>query len=207
MNIIKWIKRHLRLERVLFADLDGTIIVTKSGKTFPENCDDWQFKKDIIEAIEYYNPTHLHIVSNQGGIEKGFVDKDAFFWKMNKIQEQLAKALPKTRVTYDYCTSNDPNDDRRKPNCGMIDFYCTDAYNNTDCDKRNCLMIGDASGKQGQFSDSDKKCAENAQIKYMDVDDFIQEQLERKDPCLMCKRLNLPCHAGEYEYESMLPCN
>lgn len=207
MNIIKWIKRHLRLERVLFADLDGTIIVTKSGKTFPENCDDWQFKKDIIEAIEYYNPTHLHIVSNQGGIEKGFVDKDAFFWKMNKIQEQLAKALPKTRVTYDYCTSNDPNDDRRKPNCGMIDFYCTDAYNNTDCLKRNCLMIGDASGKQGQFSDSDKKCAENAQIKYVDVDDFIQEQMELKHPCLMCKRLNLPCHAGESNYASMLPCN
>lgn len=183
-SIIKWIKRHLRLERVLFADLDGTIIVTKSGKTFPENCDDWQFKKDIIEAIEYYNPTHLHIVSNQGGIEKGFVDKDAFFWKMNKIQEQLAKALPKVRVTYDYCTSNDPNDTRRKPNCGMIDFYCIDAYNNTDCLKRNCLMIGDASGKQGQFSDCDKKCAENAQIKYVDVDDFIQEQMELKHPCL-----------------------
>ena len=89
MGIIKWIKKYFRTERVLFADLDGTIIVTKSGKTFPETCDDWKFKKFIIAAIEEYNPTHLHIVSNQGGIEKGFVDKDAFFWKMDKIQKEM----------------------------------------------------------------------------------------------------------------------
>ena len=36
------------------------------------------------------------------------------------------------------------------------------------------LMIGDASGKEGQFSDSDKKCAENAGFDYLDVDDFIK---------------------------------
>jgi hypothetical protein len=35
-------------------------------------------------------------------------------------------------------------------------------------------MIGDASGKEGQFSDSDKRCAENARFRYMDVDDFVQ---------------------------------
>lgn len=35
------------------------------------------------------------------------------------------------------------------------------------------LMIGDASGKDGQFSDSDKKTAENFCIDYMDVEDFI----------------------------------
>ncbi|MBQ0073639.1 MAG: HAD-IIIA family hydrolase [Prevotella sp.] len=200
MKIIKWIKKHLRLERVLFADLDGTIIVTKSGKTFPENCDDWQFKKYIIEAIKEYNPTHLHIVSNQGGIEKGFVDEREFIRKMLTIREELKRLLPKTRITYDFCSSNDPKHPYRKPNDGMIDFYCTDTYNNTDCDKRNCLMIGDTSGKPGQFSDSDKKCAENAGIKYMDVEDFIVEFV----PCAICDKLNLPCRAGE-DYP-MLPC-
>ena len=34
-------------------------------------------------------------------------------------------------------------------------------------------MIGDASGKEGQFSDSDKKTAENFGIDYVDVDDFV----------------------------------
>ena len=36
-------------------------------------------------------------------------------------------------------------------------------------------MIGDASGKEGQFSDSDKRSAENFGIDYMDVEDFIEE--------------------------------
>lgn len=40
--------------------------------------------------------------------------------------------------------------------------------------KDDCLMIGDASGKEGQFSDSDKKTAENFGIDYMDVEDFAK---------------------------------
>lgn len=34
-------------------------------------------------------------------------------------------------------------------------------------------MVGDASGLPGQFSDSDKVCAERAGIDYMDVNEFI----------------------------------
>lgn len=35
-------------------------------------------------------------------------------------------------------------------------------------------MIGDASGKEGQFSDSDKRCAENFGVDYLDVNDFVK---------------------------------
>lgn len=35
-------------------------------------------------------------------------------------------------------------------------------------------MIGDASGKEGQFSNTDKKTAENFGIDYLDVDDFVR---------------------------------
>ena len=34
------------------------------------------------------------------------------------------------------------------------------------------------SGKEGQFSDSDKKTAENFDIDYMDVEDFINISFE-----------------------------
>lgn len=37
----------------------------------------------------------------------------------------------------------------------------------------NYIMIGDASGKEGDFSDSDKKCAENFGIDYIDHKDFL----------------------------------
>ena len=43
------------------------------------------------------------------------------------------------------------------------------------------LMIGDASGKEGQFSDSDKKTAENFGIDYMDVEDFINKMNNERD--------------------------
>lgn len=34
--------------------------------------------------------------------------------------------------------------------------------------------VGDASGKEGQFSDIDKKTAENFGIDYLDVEDFVK---------------------------------
>lgn len=37
--------------------------------------------------------------------------------------------------------------------------------------EEECIMIGDASGKPG---DSDRKCAENFGIDYIDVRDFLE---------------------------------
>lgn len=174
-KLLKLIKNHLRPKKILFADLDGTIIVTRSGEIFPKDYNDWQFKKDIINAIKEYNPTHLHIISNQGGIEKGFVDKTEFEIKMKNIKWELHSCLPNIIISYDYCISNDPTNYYRKPHCGMIKSYYSINYNTTNCNKYKTLMIGDASGLSGQFSDSDKKCAENANIEYMDVDAFINK--------------------------------
>lgn len=40
------------------------------------------------------------------------------------------------------------------------------------------LMVGSASGLPGQFSDSDKVCAENAGVDYMDVIQFLGKDLD-----------------------------
>ena len=73
-----------------------------------------------------------------------------------------------------YCTTNNKSDPCRKPNVGMLN-YLTELHVGYDFDyiKSVSLMIGDASGKEGQFSDSDKKTAENFGIDYMDVEDFV----------------------------------
>lgn len=52
----------------------------------------------------------------------------------------------------------------------LMEQYVGDDVNHI---KSVSVMIGDASGKEGQFSDSDKKCAENFGIDYLDVNDFI----------------------------------
>ena len=78
-----------------------------------------------------------------------------------------------------YCGSNNKSDLYRKPNVGMLESLL-EKYVGDDFDylKSVSLMIGDASGKEGQFSDSDKKTAENFGIDYMDVDDFVKTNLE-----------------------------
>ena len=44
--------------------------------------------------------------------------------------------------------------------------------------KNEQLMVGDASGFEGQFSDSDKKFAENVGMDYLDVNEFINLMLK-----------------------------
>lgn len=58
----------------------------------------------------------------------------------------------------------------------MLEMYSNNEFNNEL--KNELLMIGDASGKEGQFSDSDKKCAENFGIDYLDVEDFVNTNWE-----------------------------
>lgn len=65
-----------------------------------------------------------------------------------------------------YCPSN-AEICMRKPNTGMLESY-------SSWKKSELIMIGDASGKEGDFSDSDKKCAENFGIEYIDVEDFLK---------------------------------
>ena len=64
--------------KVLFADLDGTLIKTRSGKDFPVDKDDWTIPSYVIRSIRKYAPDYLLIVTNQGGIGYGIVKEDDF---------------------------------------------------------------------------------------------------------------------------------
>jgi DNA 3'-phosphatase len=178
-------------QKVLLCDLDGTLIVTKSGKTFPEDENDWKFKDHIKEAIQEYNPKYIFIISNQGGIEKGFVDEGKFIKKIQAIRDEM-ETWGDYIIAWTYCTSNDPNNEFRKPNIGMVDSFRHEYAMGYDFENRRALMIGDASGLSGQFSDSDLQCAKNAGIRYCDVDHFIEAMC----PCTGC--MPGQCCAGEY---------
>jgi len=65
-------------KKVLFADLDGTLITTISERTFPLGIWDMKFRFNTLDAIKNYGFECLYIVTNQGGIEKGFVDERHF---------------------------------------------------------------------------------------------------------------------------------
>ena len=163
---------------IIFSDLDGTLINTISGETFPKGIWDMQIRFEVLDKIKEVKPEYLLIVSNQGGIESGFVDALNFRAKLEYIARVISEYCDCKCYCF-YCDTNDKSDPYRKPNTGMLE-YLTERYVGDDFDyiKSVSLMIGDASGKEGQFSDSDKKTAENFGIDYMDVDDFVKTNLE-----------------------------
>lgn len=163
----------LKNKKVIFCDLDGTLIDTISGETFPKGIWDMRIKFDVLDAIKKLSPQYVFIVSNQGGIERGFVDEFDFKYKFGYIACVIREYCI-CECYGMYCGTNDKTDIDRKPNTGMLETLLK-AYveDNFDDIKQKSLMIGDASGKEGQFSDSDKKTAENFGIDYIDVNDFI----------------------------------
>ena len=158
---------------VIFSDLDGTLINTISGETFPKGIWDMKIRFDVLYKIKEIKPEYLFIVSNQGGIESGFVDVYNFRAKTEYIRRAISEYCD-CKCYGTYCSSNDKLNPHCKPNTGMLEKLMEN-YVGDDFDyiKQISLMIGDASGKEGQFSDSDKKTAENFGIDYMDIEDFI----------------------------------
>lgn len=167
-------KNNMKKYEIIFADLDGTLIDTISGETFPKGIWDMRIKFDVLDKIKELNPQYILIVSNQGGIESGFVDEHNFRSKYEYITRAI-KEYCGCECYSMYCKTNDKTDLYRKPNVEML-YNLSDSYVGDDFDdiKSKSLMIGDASGKEGQFSDSDKRCAENFGIDYLDVNDFVK---------------------------------
>ena len=160
-------------KNVLFFDLDGTIINTISGKTFPAGVWDMEIDLRVLSTLDKLKPEYIFIVSNQGGIEKGFVNRKSFAAKFEYVKQAIFDYLGDTNIIVDgmYCTNDDKDNEYRKPNTAMLETLLRKySILNT---KETMLMIGDASGKPGDFSDSDKKTAENFGIDYLDVEDFI----------------------------------
>ena len=178
---------ELEYKRILFADLDGTLIETASGKTFAEDVTDFRIRKGVLDKIKCMEKLcYLVIVTNQGGIPQ-YVSKKDFEAKLFGISQFIQAYLRKSsalvqedsdiEVHWAYCSSVDKEHPCRKPNPGMLQDFMDGELRFAAKwmkDKAIMLMIGDASGKEGQFSDSDKKCAENFGIDYMDVDDFLK---------------------------------
>lgn len=60
-------------KKIIFIDMDGTLIDTASGKTFPEGIWDMKLKMEVFKQLKKISPKAVIIVTNQGGIEMGYL--------------------------------------------------------------------------------------------------------------------------------------
>jgi HAD superfamily hydrolase (TIGR01662 family) len=155
---------------LLLIDLDHTIIRPASGKTFPINDNDWEF---IPGVLNYLRDKHregysIAIVSNQGGIKKGFTTAEQFETKANEIVKQIKKHLGITitntsDISYHYCGAIDSKSFHRKPNCGMAYDALREHHIPT---LKNVIMVGDL--------ETDKQFAENLGIDFQWISDVLK---------------------------------
>lgn len=149
------------MNRALFLDLDGTLIETKSGETFPKDINDWKFKEGILPTVKKYRDRGFNvcIVTNQAGIERGYITKEQLEQKLDTIERELEQYLG-GGVNHAYCGNT--RSYFRKPYPGMA-YQLAIAL---ELSLRDSVMVGDM--------DSDAKFAKNAYIgTYYDVNHFI----------------------------------
>lgn len=174
-------------KKIVFIDLDSTLIETKTGHPFPKDILDFIPKQKTWDALSDWAQARqnmgvgccVFIISNQGGIETNSTSKEEYVaikiaFISYALKEHLERYGKNTSVVvdYEYCPSCKKDNPDRKPNTGMIDKLFIKYPPLNEIQKSEMVMIGDASGKPGDFSDSDLQCAKNYSIDYIDVDDL-----------------------------------
>lgn len=129
----------IKNKRILLFDFDGTLIETASGNTFATDLTDMRIKMDVVnKALDLMQENGVKvfaIVSNQGGVEAGFVsgaDIEAKIEYVLRSVHDLAVKRGIRGVLYEkrLCYSNDEQNPMRKPNTGMTDQFA--GYNILD---------------------------------------------------------------------------
>lgn len=158
------LKRSFMGKLVLF-DVDGTLIVSKSGRRWATDADDWIWSSPYVLSMlnKYHtNDWTVALITNQSE------------WTTNSgIQEKLQSILNAIEETYGwrpYClvataTKKEKDTVYRKSARGLFDILLTMLKVSRD-DITSLQMYGDASGKADKnpayrWSDSDRMFAKN----------------------------------------------
>lgn len=133
------------MQKVIFIDRDGVINKDPGGWTkynYVTNWDEFFFIDGSIEALKRLKDAGYKIclISNQGGISKGYFTQEA----LDKLSEKMLAEIEKGGGKIDrlcYCPHHDrDNCECRKPKTGLIE----QAIRKTDVDLKNTFIIGDS---------------------------------------------------------------
>lgn len=157
MPIIKKLNNYRFRQKMAIFDYDWTLVKPKSNGTFSKDENDWRWLTENVSKVikEYYEKGYsINIISNQ---RKNYKMKE----------KELSNSLSTLNIPICYIIAND--NINAKPNTNMFDILT----NNKKWDSKNSFYVGDALGRQGDWSDVDKRFAENIGIKYYSPDELF----------------------------------
>ena len=123
----------------IFLDRDGTL---NPDPGYISSLDDFEFYEFTIPALKKISEAgnRFCIVTNQSGVERGFIQKN----KLDKIHDFIIEKFKKNNIPLleIYTCSDHPDKatERRKPGPGMF----LEAEADHDLNLLDCLMIGDS---------------------------------------------------------------
>lgn len=169
-------------------DMDGTIITTKSGKTFMQNVDDWKLwdRKVKDKLNELHDKGHkIVFITNQLGIGKGKVSESDFKTKVEAVVNKIGIPVQVLALI--------KKGEFRKPNIGTYEWLQTDGNGGIPITKDNFIYVGDAAGrakgwgpgKKKDFSCSDRLFAINIGCAFHTPEEFFlgHRKIKFEIPC------------------------
>ncbi|XP_005090552.1 bifunctional polynucleotide phosphatase/kinase [Aplysia californica] len=162
-------------------DIDGTIIITKSGRTFPTDSSDWQVAYgDTFRKLKSLHADGHKIVffTNQLGVAKGKTKIEDLKTKIENIISKLQVPVQAFVATHE--------GKYRKPCDGMWKKLKHEYNGGVNLDLSSSLYVGDAAGrpkdwapkKKKDFSLSDRLFAINVGLKFHTPEEFFLGQKE-----------------------------
>lgn len=140
------IGKYRHRQRVAMFDYDWTLVRPKSNGTFSKGLDDWRWLSTNVPQVmeEFYNKGYsISIVTNQTTNTK-------------MKTEQIVNVLSSLPFPSYVAIGKEKED--KKPNKTMFDAI----VNDKKVDYKKSVFVGDALGRQGDWSDIDKQFAENS---------------------------------------------
>jgi bifunctional polynucleotide phosphatase/kinase len=171
-----------KFKKIVIFDLDGTIVKTKSGKIHPINSDDWVFNySNVVDVFSKLDNTIIGVITNQKGIKS---TNNLIDWqkKLNNIMKH---------IKFNFVFASLKDDRYRKPMIGSWQYIKDNYLKNFNLQSNEQIIyVGDACGRQNDFSDTDLKFAYNSGFKFSTPEKFFNVKVAKQIATISYPELN-----------------